>query len=96
MLWKCLGAAAVVISAAITAAPAMARILVVAAEDRLADTARDYVARGLGAEEAISLAAASFAKSSLFAPEICACWTCRACSARTDASFASAITQRAG
>lgn len=52
-------------------APAVIRVLVTAAEDRVADKIRDGIRQGLGADRAARLAAASFAKTSMLTPEVC-------------------------
>ena len=52
------------------AAPSAVRILVAAAEDHVADAISDNVSQGIGPDAAVRLAATSFAKSSLSAPEV--------------------------
>jgi hypothetical protein len=53
-------------------APGVARMLVAAAEDRVADELRDHAAGGMGGATAARLVASSFAARTLFAPEACA------------------------
>ena len=52
-------------------APGVARLLVAAAEDRLADTLRDHLAQGMDATTATRLAASAFASVTVFTPEVC-------------------------
>jgi hypothetical protein len=51
-------------------APSAVRILVAAAEDHVADAISDNVSRGIDADAAVKLAASSFARTSLSAPEV--------------------------
>lgn len=53
-------------------APAIARMLVAAAEDRVADELREHCAQGLNAETAARLATSSFARATLYDPDACA------------------------
>jgi hypothetical protein len=52
------------------AAPSAVRILVAAAEDHVANTISDNVSQGIGADAAVRMAASSFARTSLSAPEV--------------------------
>jgi hypothetical protein len=52
-------------------APQVTRLLVAAAEDRIAEVLAQHVAQGLDAAVAQRLAASSFASTTLFTPEIC-------------------------
>ncbi len=52
------------------AAPSAVRILVAAAEDHVADTISENVSQGIGADAAVRMAANSFARTSLSAPEV--------------------------
>src|ERR1700689_2402701 len=53
------------------AAPGAIRILVAAAEDGVADGLRDHVKQGLTVDAAARLAASSFARTSMFPPDVC-------------------------
>lgn len=53
-------------------APGIARMLVTAAEDHIADQLAGHVSQGLDAPTAVRLTASSFAGSTMFAPEACA------------------------
>lgn len=53
-------------------APAIARMLVAAAEDGVADELRDHRAQGLDAATSTGLAASSFARATLYDPDACA------------------------
>lgn len=52
-------------------APQVTRLLVAAAEDRIAEVLAQHVAQGLDVATATRLAASSFASTNLFSPEIC-------------------------
>jgi hypothetical protein len=52
-------------------APGAIRVIVAAAEDRVAETVSGHVAQGLSVDAAIRLTANSFARSSLSAPPVC-------------------------
>jgi hypothetical protein len=54
------------------AAPGAIRVLVAAAEDGVADGLRDHVTQGLTVDAAARLAASSFARTSMFPPDVCA------------------------
>ncbi|HUC58736.1 MAG TPA: hypothetical protein VMA95_15140 [Streptosporangiaceae bacterium] len=51
-------------------APNAVRVLVAAAEDRVADSIKDNVSQGISADAAVRMAATSFARTSLSAPEV--------------------------
>jgi len=53
-------------------APRIARMLVAAAEDRLAEMLAEHVAQGMDSATAARLAASSFASATMFTPEACA------------------------
>ncbi len=53
-------------------APRVARILVAAAQDQIADELREHTSAGMDATTASRLAASSFAGSTMFAPDACA------------------------
>ena len=53
-------------------APRVARMLVAAAEDHIADALRDYVSQGMDAATAARLTASLFAGATMFSPQACA------------------------
>jgi FHA domain len=53
-------------------APRIARILVAAAQDQIADELREHTSAGMDATTASKLAAGSFAAATMFAPDACA------------------------
>jgi len=53
-------------------APRIARLLVAAAQDQIADELREHTSVGMDAKTASRLAASSFAGATMFAPEACA------------------------
>lgn len=51
--------------------PRVARVLVAAAEDRIADVLRDHLAQGLDGPTAARLAASTLASATMFTPDVC-------------------------
>jgi hypothetical protein len=66
------GALANLLSDLLPDAPRIARILVAAAQDQIADELREHASAGMDATTASKLAAASFAAATMFAPDACA------------------------
>jgi hypothetical protein len=53
-------------------APRIARLLIAAAEDRIADKLREHVSHGMDPSTAARLTASAFTDNTLFTPEACA------------------------